>query len=112
MGGPWASNPRRGLTMDPRPAHRGRPFFALMSAFLAATPSCSPDGDARVDANVERSDQALVESTPSKFTLFESGQVRPLSLSPDKRYLFAVNTPDNRLEVFRVFKNQLVHKVS
>ncbi len=48
-------------------------------------------------------------SPPSNFTLFESGQVRPLALSPDKQHLFAVNTPDNRLEVFRVKKNHLVH---
>jgi hypothetical protein len=32
----------------------------------------------------------------SSFTLFESGQVRPLALSPDGSHLFAVNTPDNR----------------
>lgn len=36
------------------------------------------------------------------FTLFESGQVRPLALSPDGKRLFACNTPDNRLEVFKV----------
>ena len=35
-------------------------------------------------------------------TLFESGQVRPLALSPDGTLLFAVNTPDNRLEIFAV----------
>jgi YVTN family beta-propeller protein len=33
---------------------------------------------------------------------FESGQVRPLALSPDGTRLFAVNTPDNRLEIFTV----------
>jgi YVTN family beta-propeller protein len=38
----------------------------------------------------------------SSFVLFESGQVRPLALSPDRTRLFAVNTPDNRLEVFAV----------
>jgi DNA-binding beta-propeller fold protein YncE len=38
----------------------------------------------------------------SSFTLFESGQVRPLALSPSGNLLFAVNTPDNRLEVFQV----------
>jgi DNA-binding beta-propeller fold protein YncE len=38
----------------------------------------------------------------SRYTLFESGQVRPLALSPNGRLLFACNTPDNRLEVFRV----------
>ena len=36
------------------------------------------------------------------FTAFESGQVRPLTLSPNGKLLFAVNTPDNRLEIFRV----------
>ena len=44
------------------------------------------------------------------YTLFESGQVRPLSLSPNGKLLFAVKTPDNRLEVFRVKKSGLVHK--
>ena len=50
-------------------------------------------------------------STPS-FTLFESGHVRPLALSPDKALLFAVNTADNRLEVFRVRNSGLTHRAS
>ena len=36
------------------------------------------------------------------FTLFETGQVRPLAMSPDGSHLFAVNTPDNTLEIFSV----------
>ena len=36
----------------------------------------------------------------SSFTLFESGQVRPLALSRDGQRLYAVNTPDNRLRSF------------
>src|SRR5262245_43672001 len=36
------------------------------------------------------------------FTAFETGQVRPLALSPDGTRLYAVNTPDNRLEIFQV----------
>src|ERR1051326_4847360 len=36
------------------------------------------------------------------FVEFESGQVRPLALSPDRSRLFAVNTPDDRLEIFAV----------
>ena len=36
------------------------------------------------------------------YVLFEGGQVRPLALSPDGSKLFAVNTPDNRLEIFDV----------
>ncbi|NVB85418.1 MAG: YncE family protein [Kofleriaceae bacterium] len=39
------------------------------------------------------------------YRLFESGQVRPLALSDDKRYLFATNTPDNRLEIFKTSGN-------
>ena len=36
------------------------------------------------------------------FTLFESGQVRPLALSLDGKHLYAANTPDNRLEIFQI----------
>ncbi|WP_437286569.1 hypothetical protein [Sorangium sp. So ce406] len=42
------------------------------------------------------------------YTLFESGQVRPIALSPSRALLFAVNTPDNRLEIFRVTPGGLV----
>ena len=38
----------------------------------------------------------------SSFTLFETGQVRPLAMSPDGSHLFAVNTPDDRLEIFDI----------
>ena len=38
----------------------------------------------------------------ASFTTFESGQVRPLAMSPDGTRLFAVNTPDDRLEIFAV----------
>lgn len=40
---------------------------------------------------------------------FESGPVRPLALSPDGTRLYAVNTPDNRLEVFEVGEAGLRH---
>jgi sugar lactone lactonase YvrE len=40
--------------------------------------------------------------TDNPYTLFESLQVRPLARSADGRFLYAVNTPDNRLEVFRI----------
>ncbi|MGK3965046.1 beta-propeller fold lactonase family protein [Sorangium sp. So ce118] len=46
------------------------------------------------------------------FTTFESGQVRPMALSRDGKLLFAVNTPDNRLEIFRVHANRLRLKAS
>ncbi len=54
----------------------------------------------------------ILSATPSKldpFVAFESGQVRPLSLSADGSNLLAVNTPDNRLEVFAITNNTLAH---
>jgi YVTN family beta-propeller protein len=39
------------------------------------------------------------------FVTFESGQVRPLAVSADGQRLYAVNTPDNRVEVFDVSTN-------
>ncbi|WNG58151.1 hypothetical protein F0U59_27930 [Archangium gephyra] len=49
------------------------------------------------------------EASASSFTLFESGQVRPLALSPNGVFLYAVNTPDNRLEIFKVTAGTLSH---
>jgi len=49
-----------------------------------------------------------VGATP-RFSLFESGQVRPLALSPNGNRLFALNTPDNRLEIFDVSNAGLSH---
>jgi DNA-binding beta-propeller fold protein YncE len=45
-------------------------------------------------------------------TIFESGQVRPLALSPDGQLLYAANTPDNRLEIFAVLPRGLEHRAS
>lgn len=38
----------------------------------------------------------------TSFVAFESGHVRPVVLSPNGLLLFAVNTPDNTLEIFNV----------
>jgi YVTN family beta-propeller protein len=51
---------------------------------------------------------APVMSQPS-FITFESGQVRPVTMTPDGTKLLAVNTPDNRLEVFSVTAGTLTH---
>ena len=45
---------------------------------------------------------APVARATSSFVEFESGQVRPLARLPDGTHLFAVDTPDNRLEIFDV----------
>lgn len=46
------------------------------------------------------------------YTLFESGQVRPLALSPDGKHLYALNTPDSRLEIFRIDARGLLPEAS
>ncbi len=43
------------------------------------------------------------------FTAFESGHVRGLALSADRTRLYALNTPDNRLEIFEVSDAGLLH---
>jgi len=48
----------------------------------------------------------------ASFTVFESGQVRPLALSPDGNRLFVVNTPDNTLEIFDVNNGAPTHAAS
>jgi DNA-binding beta-propeller fold protein YncE len=48
-----------------------------------------------------------VPQPDNPYTLFESLQVRPLAISLDRRLLFAANTPDNRLEVFKIEGNLL-----
>jgi len=45
---------------------------------------------------------SLAAPRPAAAVVFESGPVRPLALSPDGTRLFAVNTPDSRLEIFAV----------
>src|SRR5262245_40489522 len=90
---------------------------ALISALLVHVSACSQPDDPPPAA-----DQTPVEPVPrasassaanrSPFTLFESGQVRPLALSPSGRLLLAVNTPDNRLEVFHVGASGLSHRAS
>jgi DNA-binding beta-propeller fold protein YncE len=46
------------------------------------------------------------------FTAFESGQVRPLAMSPDGSRLIALNTPDNRVEIFGVRNKDLAFQYS
>ncbi|MFI5366477.1 MAG: hypothetical protein ACHQ4J_12730 [Candidatus Binatia bacterium] len=50
-----------------------------------------------------------VHRVAAAFVTFETGQVRPLALSPDGRTLLALNTPDARLEVFAVNGGNLSH---
>jgi YVTN family beta-propeller protein len=44
----------------------------------------------------------VASGAQAAFTTFESGQVRPMAMSPDGTRLFAVNTPGDYLEIFTV----------
>jgi DNA-binding beta-propeller fold protein YncE len=78
------------------------PFFVL-AALAAALP-------AGAAAHLAALKPAKAQS--GHFTVFESGQVRPLALSPSRQFLFATNTPDNRLEVFHIDGHGLEHRAS
>ena len=80
-----------------RPADSERP--AAAGAAVVQPPVAAPAARPRSSGG----------SSASSFALFESGQVRPLALSPDGHHLFATNTPDNRLEIFRIEPHRLVH---
>ena len=45
-------------------------------------------------------DEPVPEPVPGGYTHFETGPVTPLALSSDQRYLFALNTADDRVEIF------------
>lgn len=55
---------------------------------------------------------ACLDRAAASFVTFESGQVRPLALSPDGIRLFAANTPDARLEIFDVDATGIRHAAS
>ena len=104
----------------PKGSRVGFVALALTTAISCAHPAEDGRSTDLADAEVGATNPRVSAQPPSQtsssasspFTLFESGQVRPLALSPDKNLLFAVNTPDNRLEVFRVKKNQLLRTAS
>src|SRR5678815_1600519 len=95
---------------------RSLPSGALFTAVLVNAIACTQPGDpqpppdrvprapadSRARAEPVARAAAPSAATRSPFTLFESGQVRPLALSPGGKLLLAVNTPATRLEVFPV----------
>lgn len=80
--------------------------LAVISAGLVVSTHTRWNFLARLEQPVQAS------SNPPAYTLFESGQVWPLALSPDRTQLFAVNTPDGRLEVFDITPQGPSHRVS
>ncbi|HEU4386422.1 MAG TPA: hypothetical protein VFV34_01405, partial [Blastocatellia bacterium] len=87
-------------------------LVAFVSAGIAASIRSSRDLYAQTNSPANAGGGLGNAAAPTAYTLFESGQVRPLALSPDRTQLFAVNTPDGRLEVFDVKPNGLSHRVS
>ena len=99
-----SSSERRSLLISARP-HRRNPlatvlynnrWLVLTAVMLALLPACSSVPN-------EKGPSTPVSSsfTPSSgFTNFETEPVSPLVLSADGRYLYALNTADDRLEVF------------
>ena len=90
----------------------GRVWAALLAVTPFLTSSCTdPDSQTVV---VGEGQQALVASNPysQPFTTFESGQVRPLAFTADKKYLLATNTPDAKLEIYENKPAGLEHVAS
>jgi DNA-binding beta-propeller fold protein YncE len=52
-------------------------------------------------------ENATVPTPGNNYTLFETLQTRPLALSPNGQLLFACNTPDNRLEIYKIMPSGL-----
>ena len=77
-------------------------LFLSACGLLATSPAISNGESAPINPTV-----ASAAKLTSRFTLFESGQVRPLARSADGSRLFAVNTPASTLEVFEIESRQL-----
>ncbi|MFT4571605.1 MAG: YVTN family beta-propeller protein [Hyphomicrobiaceae bacterium] len=77
--------------MSHRFSHRSSSIIGLFTAFFAV------------------SVLSLIPVSALAFTTFETGQVRPLALNDDGSRLYAVNTPDNTLEIYDVTVEGLSH---
>jgi sugar lactone lactonase YvrE len=82
----------------------GAVAVAALGACGGGSPTSAPTGTVSEAASGLRK----VPVSDNPYTLFETLQVRPLALSPDGRWLYATNTPDNRLEVFQVAGHTLL----
>src|SRR4051812_26584682 len=92
--GPWGrpGHPLAEVHMSHCTRFVVRGILVAGSALVGAA-GCSSDPPA------ERQAPPAAVTSPS-FLEFETGQVRPIALSPDGTRLFAVNTPNGSLEIF------------
>ena len=68
----------------------------------------------KVDDGVDGSTEGTIDiKVQGSFTTFESGPVRPLAMNSDHSRLYALNTPDGKLEVFDTTGElpELIHSV-
>src|SRR5581483_6042480 len=77
---------------------RGVSLYGFAIGLAACTGGQISGGDGETGAELRHK----VPTPANPYTLFETGQVRPLAMAPGGHVLYAVNTPDNRLEVFRL----------
>ena len=78
------------------------PTLALSACAAGSSPDSSPRESTKASSAALRAPVTKVPQSANPYTLFESLQVRPLALSRDGHTLYALNTPDNRLEIFRI----------
>src|SRR5512134_1745787 len=72
---------------------------AVLFCALTVLAACSGGGETPKPPEPPPSPPPMT-AIQSRYTLFESGHVRPMALSPDGARLYVVNTPNNCLEVF------------
>src|SRR5262252_5086884 len=70
--------------------------FALWATIIAVALVATNPAPSGASANQS------ARATPPSFVEFESGQVRPMAISPDGTRLFAVNTPNDTLDIFNI----------
>ena len=92
-----------------RAAPGKRAVWSLASALLTAALAAGCEGES--PESVGAAAQPMLPATTG-FATFESGQVRPLTLTPDKKLLLATNTPDGKLEIYKVEDHGLKHVAS
>ena len=78
-----------------------------VAAWVVGLAACSSGSRENVAHSVGALGTAGEDARERAFTAFETGQVRPLATSADGKFLYATNTPDNRLEIFRIRKHGL-----
>jgi hypothetical protein len=90
--------------MSTRRSHMvgGMAIAICLSGHACSSAVVEEEGPIVAERSHALSNTAPVPTPSSPYTLFETLQVRPLALSANGKRLYALNTPDNRLEIFKV----------